>query len=98
MPCHDGSGPQGTGKPGRGLGPCHTEQKDAKGKLHNHKHGHHHGCRCGCHQSESQKEPIYDYTTEELQNKKQTLEKELQWLNERINEIGDSNENSNSSN
>lgn len=95
MPHLDKTGPMGSGRPGKGFGPCHNESHHTEGKEHMHRHGHQHGCKSENHQHEHQHDDMYVYSAEELNKRKQTLEKELQWLNERIKEIGESNENSN---
>lgn len=41
---------------------------------------------------------IYDYSEEELNHRKQALQKELQWLDARISELGNEDENSHSVN
>lgn len=98
MPRLDGTGPRGSGRPGRGMGPCHTAKQQENYGPRMHRHGHRHGNGSGCNQLQNNQDVIYDYSAEELNNRKQTLEKEMQWLNERIKEIGETNEDSNTSN
>lgn len=89
MPRLDGTGPRGSGKPGRGMGPCHTNKQSENNRPHMHRHGHHHGCGCGCHQEHTNQDFMYEYTAEELNSRKEALEKEVQWLDARITEIGE---------
>lgn len=98
MPRHDGTGPQGSGKPGQGKGHCHSEGNHEHKSLHHHKHGHHHGKGCCCEQHSDNFSLMYDFTEEELNNRKKALQKEMQWLEARIKELGETHENSNTIN
>ena len=98
MPRLDGTGPYGTGYPGRGSGPCGRKHGDASGsgRMHHHFRKHQNGHNCVMNEAENA--GIYNYTAIELQERKANLEKEIQWVEARINELGEQNENSPSSN
>ncbi len=98
MPRHDGTGPQGSGKPGQGKGHCRTEENREHNGLHMHKHNHRHRLACCINNHNDKRSPMYEYQVEELNNRKQALQKEMQWLEARIKELGENNENSNTGN
>lgn len=77
MPGFDGTGPRGPGRGGRRMG--------SGGNANRHRHG----------QNQEGEiitpglgpDYVYEYTLEELKERKQALEKEIQWLEERIREF-----------
>jgi hypothetical protein len=81
----------------RGFGKCHNLQSPQNGRKHLHQHENRHNGLCR-HQQADRQNDFYEFNSEELQSRKATLEKELQWLNARIIELGDNNENSNTIN
>jgi len=89
MPQHDGTGLIGSGKPGRGFGPCGRFQNSNPSQNLGRRFAQRQFRRRFCQMTDVNQNYIYDYTSEELSNRKKTLEKEMQWLNERIKEIGE---------
>ncbi len=87
MPGYDGTGPQGSGKPGREFGPCGRNNNSAQFMGGMHRNAQHPWRRRFCQTSNANQNFIYDYSAEELINRKNALEKEIQWLEERIKEI-----------
>lgn len=93
MPSLDKTGPQGSGQPGRGFGPCGNHPYHGPAQQHRQGMGRRQRRRHICGTADTHREQIYDYTAEELNNRKQALQKELQWLDDRIKEMGEQNEN-----
>lgn len=95
MPYHDGTGPFGDGRPGRGMGPCGRFGAGARG------FGPRRGLRYGRGRGfgfralgrgrrwlgtpgYQYQEEVYPYTREDMIAQKEDLERHLQWLNEQI--------------
>lgn len=70
MPGYDGTGPRGTGRPGRGLGRQNRYGKGHAGESLPPEQGY-----------------VYEYTLEELKERKQALEEEIRWIEDRIGEL-----------
>jgi hypothetical protein len=70
MPGFDGTGPRGSGRPGRGLGCRNRFGQGQAGKNSLPKQGY-----------------VYEYTLEELKERKQALEEEIRWIDDRIGEL-----------
>lgn len=92
MPGLDKTGPQGSGQPGRGFGPCGNYSYHRPAQQHSQGMGRRQMRRLFCGTAEIHGEQIYDFTVEELISRKQALHKELQWLDDRIKELGEQNE------
>lgn len=88
MPRFDGTGPQNR-KPRRRRGPC--------GKVFSPDQRRRFQGGCGLYRLHGTNESglgqtqagIYEYSKQELENRKQALEKQLSWINERLAESGD---------
>lgn len=102
MPYHDGTGPFGDGRPGRGLGPCGRFGVPARGGFGR---GFGRGSGFGrgmgfrarrCwwapygNYSPRPADDIYPYTREDLLAQKDELEKQLKWLSEQIENFKES--------
>jgi hypothetical protein len=91
MPFHDGTGPYGDGRPGRGMGTCGRFGVPARGGFGM---GHGRGRGMGYRarrfwnwfrpNSTAANQDIYPYTKEDLQAQKEDLEQQIKWLNEQI--------------
>lgn len=75
MPNYDGTGPRGTGRPGRGMGRGRG-QGSGRGQ----------GMVMPPQEPDSQGY-MYEYTREELKERKQALLKEIEWIDARIKEF-----------
>lgn len=87
MPGFNGKGPRGSGRSGRGMGP--GSGAGGGGQM---------GPRRGRNTGEQENQDyiqnaerthpyIYQYSLEELRERKQELEKEIKWLDDRIKEL-----------
>lgn len=93
MPYHDGTGPFGDGRPGRGLGPCGRFGVPVRGGL-----GRGFGRGMGFRQGFGRRgwiynnempvnDSVYSYDKDTLQQEKSRLEKLISWVNERLADI-----------
>ena len=98
MPYHDGTGPFGDGRPGRGLGPCGRFGTPVRGGFGG---GLGRGRGMGFRQRmcwwdfagffrPRASQDVYPYTKDDLQAQKIDLEKQIQWLNEQIENFKES--------
>lgn len=76
MPGFDGTGPRGNGRPGRGRGQALRNRQ----------------AQLGPHVGATQNTPaagdyFYEYTLEELRERKKALEQEIRWIEDRIREM-----------
>ena len=91
MPNHDGTGPLGNGRPGKGLGPCGQTDKEhntiiVRGFSKGMRHGF--GRRGWMHNVEMMdSNTAYSYDKESLLKEKSRLEKLLNWVNDRLVDI-----------
>ncbi len=96
MPNYDGTGPFGDGRPGRGWGPCSRFGIPARGftgRGFRRWFGRGYRFRGGYGARFYQdwdtprydgQDGLYPYTKEDLQARKEDLEKQLQWLNDQL--------------
>ncbi len=94
MPYHDGTGPFGDGRPGRGMGPCRRFGVPVRGGFGM---GFGRGRGMGIRArrfwnwfspyTTAYSQDIYPYTRESLEAQKEELEKQIKWVNDRISEI-----------
>jgi len=92
MPNRDGTGPWGTGRPGRGLGHCGRMEQDNTqygrffGRGFRFSGGlRMRGRRRWMDAPETKNQDIYPYTRQELEEQKKDLETQLAWLNNQLN-------------
>lgn len=83
MPNYDGTGPRGTGRPGRGMG---------RGRGQGMGRGQERGDLPP--QDPAAQGYMYEYTLEELKERKQALLKEIEWIDARIKEFEENGVNS----
>lgn len=98
MPNHDGTGPFGDGRPGKGMGPCGRYDSPrgngfGRGCGRGFGHGRGFGFRYRGnnwsaldYMKSIEKQDMYPYTRENLQAQKEELEKQIKWVNDRITE------------
>jgi len=94
MPNHDGTGPNGSGRPGKGLGPCGRTDRALNNAM---RRGFRRGLRQGfggfgrrgwmCNDEMLDDESAYSYDKEALQKDKSRLEKLINWVNDRLADI-----------
>ncbi len=95
MPGYDGTGPFGDGRPGRGLGPCGRFNAVPLrggfglgfGRGRGFGRGYGYRYRTWAYdlpENSAYREPIYNYSKEDMQAQKAELEKQLQWLNDQL--------------
>ena len=95
MPYHDGTGPFGDGRPGRGLGPCGRFGTPVRGGFSG---GLGRGRGMGFRQGFGRRgwisnnempvnDSVYSYDKDTLQQEKSRLEKLINWVNERLADI-----------
>ncbi len=93
MPGFDGTGPFGDGRPGRGLGPYGRFDGVLSGRGFGRGRGRGFGGGLGYRYrggvnapqyNYAYREPVYNYTKDDMQAQKAELEKQLQWLNEQL--------------
>lgn len=96
MPNQDGTGPSGTGRPGRGLGPCGRREREliqprrCFGRGFRFRNGFGmRSQRMWLDGQMSNKQDIYPYTRQELEEQKETLERQLAWLKNQLNNTKD---------
>jgi len=97
MPGLDGTGPFGTGQPGKGFGPCGRHGVNRRHRLRNANAYRNQLRRRNRLFSNTIDEGMYEFTPDELANRRAALQKELQWVEARIQEMENTDENSDSS-
>ncbi|HPM04542.1 MAG TPA: DUF5320 domain-containing protein [Candidatus Cloacimonas sp.] len=91
MPSQDGTGPYGTGRPGRGFGLCGRFGREILRKGRCMGRGFRfrggmgmRGPNMWIDESGSCRRDIYSYSRQELENQKQDLERQLTWVNDQL--------------
>lgn len=89
MPGFNGKGPRASGRSGRGKGPCSSAGGGAQTGSRGRRNAGEQVNQEYIQNAERTHPNIYQYSLEELKERKQELEKEIKWIEDRIKELGE---------